>query len=49
MVLSLLSQAVPVGSYVSWWKPIPVSRRGGSGARPTTRANAVKVAGVGRP
>src|SRR5688500_20325734 len=24
MVLSLLSQAVPVGSYVSWWKPIPV-------------------------
>lgn len=24
MVLSLLSQAVPVGQYVSWWKPIPV-------------------------
>jgi type II secretory ATPase GspE/PulE/Tfp pilus assembly ATPase PilB-like protein len=24
MVLSLLSQAVPVGEYVSWWKPIPV-------------------------
>ncbi|MEA2708442.1 MAG: hypothetical protein QOF78_1043, partial [Phycisphaerales bacterium] len=24
MVLSLLSQAVPVGEYVSWWKPIPL-------------------------
>src|SRR5829696_3071688 len=24
MVLSLLSQAVPVGEYVSWWKAIPV-------------------------
>jgi type II secretory ATPase GspE/PulE/Tfp pilus assembly ATPase PilB-like protein len=24
MVLSLLSQAVPVGGYVSWWKVIPV-------------------------
>ena len=23
-LLSLLSQAVPVGEYVSWWKPIPV-------------------------
>ena len=24
MVLSLLSQAVPVGGYVAWWKAIPL-------------------------